>query len=125
MGEEAGNTVMRGRSIALEAVQHAGTSAISLAPAVSGCGLPDVLFCSHWSLEEPSVAFAAFSAGDLFAGGQRCVLSCSAACPAGGASWPGCGLAERCGVCWLRHSLHQLLSHWALNVYGELRSRGL
>lgn len=67
--------------IALEAVRHVGTSAISLAPAVSGCSLPDVLFCSHGTPGEPSTAFAAFSVGgcSLCTGGQHCTLSRSAA----------------------------------------------
>lgn len=34
---------MRRRGIALEAVQSAGTSAVSLAPALSACSLLDVL----------------------------------------------------------------------------------
>lgn len=107
-------------------MQHAGASAVSLAPAGSGCSLPDLLFCSLWTLGEPSVAFPAFSAGHLLPVQRRAAL-CTVPVlpePAGSASWPGRGL-ERCGVCWLCCGPccgpRWLLCRWSLKAYGELR----
>lgn len=83
-------------------------SAISLAPALSGCGLPDVLFCSRWT-PWPSLRSRQGSAPCS----QEAALN---AFPFGGTFCPNplAGHAERHGVCGCASSF----------LVGELRLGG-